>query len=347
MNERNIDRRFRQLKFDFSVGGGGGIKSIHGNNIISLENIFGGWKKFSRGKHRNADVMVFERNLEENLLSLREDLASGYYRHGPYQPFTIHDPKKRRIHKAAVRDRVVHQAVVNIIEPAFEHRFLFDSFSCRIDKGTHAAVWRLRRFLRQASGNHTKTIYAIKCDVRKFFDSVDHEILSKLISRCIDDPRIMQLIKEIIASFSTSDRKGIPLGNVTSQLFANTYLHELDHFVKFTLRERYYVRYCDDFVIVHSSREYLLALVARIERFLDTQLSLQLHSDKVSVRTWNQGIDFLGYVVLPHCIVLRPKTRERMLQRVSTANISSYLGLCSHAASYNIQQILKNKVGRV
>ncbi len=284
--------------------------------------------------------MAYERRLENNLFELRDDLLGESYRHGFYDPFTVHDPKERRIHKATVKDRVVHQAVVNVIEPMFERRFIFDSFSCRIGKGTHAAVDRTRTFLRQASNNNTRTVYALKCDIRKFFASVDHAILFSLLARRIGDTGILRLLAHIIKSFSVSQGKGIPLGNITSQLFANVYLHELDWFVKHALREQCYIRYCDDFIFVHPSRQHLLALISRIEEFLSRHLSLHLHPDKVIVRSWTQGIDFLGYVILPHCTILRTKTKLRMLQRINSSNLSSYLGLCSHAASYHLQKIL-------
>lgn len=234
---------------------------------------------------------------------------------------------------------------MNVIEPLFERRFIYDSYSCRVGKGTHAAVRRLRRFLFRASRNDTRTVYALKCDVRKFFASVDHDILINLLRRFVTDERAVGLIGRVIGSFNTAPHKGLPLGNLTSQLFANVYLHELDRFVKHELRERRYLRYCDDFLIVDPSRKRLEMLLRPIAEFLRSRLALEIHPDKMSVRTWSQGIDFLGYVLLPHCTILRTKTARRIAGRVNQDNLSSYLGLCTHASAYELEQLIRNKAG--
>ncbi len=313
--------------------------------ICSLENLFDAWIRFSSGKHSRTDVIQFECALEDNLFDLRDQLVSGRYRHDPYRPFTIFDPKQRRIHKATVKDRVVHQALVNVIEPLFERRFIFDSFSCRRWKGTHAAVDRLRVFLRRLSDNHTRTVYVLKCDIKKFFASVDHGILFTLMRRVVRDKQTLGLIREVVGSFSGSRNKGLPLGNLTSQLFANVYLHELDRFVKFYLREKYYLRYCDYFLILTESRRRLKNLVPQLDRFLSGRLTLALHPRKVFVRSWSQGIDFLGYVLLPDATILRPKTARRSLRLVTEQNAISYFGLCSHADAHEFEQLIRNKVG--
>ncbi len=311
--------------------------------ICSIENIFAAWARFSDGKRSKADVMAFELHLEDTLFSLRDCLLSGEYRHDPYEPFTIYDPKQRRIHKATVKDRVVHQAIVNVIEPLFESRFIHDSYSCRIGKGTHAAVDRLRTFLRQASHNNTRTVHALKCDVKKFFASVNHDTLLSLLARQIDDLKTMELLENIIGSFSVADRQGIPLGNLTSQLFANMYLHELDWYAKNSLHEKHYLRYCDDCIVLSESREHLSDVIKSIDTFLNRALFLQLHPKKVFIRTWAQGIDFLGYVLFPHATVIRRKTATRMLRRVNEENVASYLGVCSHADAFELEQIVLTK----
>lgn len=289
--------------------------------------------------------MEYGRYLEGSLFRLQEELLCESYRHGEYRPFTVFDPKKRHIHKASVRDRVVHQAIVNVIEPLFERRFIFDSYSCRVGKGTHAAVRRLRKFLSSVSRNDTRTVYVLKCDVRKFFASVDHDILIDLLRRSVKDRYAIRLIRNVIGSFETVSGKGLPLGNLTSQLFANVYLHELDRFMKHDLRVKRYLRYCDDFVIVDRSRRRLEALLRLISAFTQERLALELHPDKISVRTWSQGIDFLGYVLLPHCTILRTKTARRMTVRAGPDNVSSYLGLCSHASSFRLRQLILNRAG--
>ncbi len=262
------------------------------------------------------------------------------YEHGRYQPFKICDPKQRQIHKANVRDRLVHQAVVSAIEPLFERRFIYDSYSCRVGKGTHAGVARLGLFLRQASHNNTKKVYVLKCDVRQFFASIDHEILMKQIEAKISDEQALQLLRTILLSHNAETGKGIPLGNVTSQLFANIYLHELDWFMKQTLGIKRYLRYCDDFVVVSTNQFYLQSLIESIRQFLMSTLRLELHPTKVSIRSWDQGVDFLGYVLRPHATSIRTKTKRRMLARVNQDNLSSYTGVCSHSNGYRLTQIV-------
>lgn len=287
--------------------------------------------------------MVFERRLEDNLFAIREELLFGLYQHSRYERFTIHDPKERTIHKAIIKDRVVHQAIVNIIEPLFERGFIFDSFSCRVEKGTHAAVRRLRMFLHRASQNDTKTVYALKCDVRKFFDSVNHLVLLELLAKRIEDPATIRVLKNIISSFSVLPHTGIPLGNLTSQLFANIYLHELDWFVKQKLRVRYYVRYCDDFIMLSLSKTEAVVLIEQVDAFLQERLKVQLHPNKVHVRTWTQGVDFLGHVLLPRATILRPTTARRVIERATRENATSYLGLCVHADAYEVRRTIMNK----
>ncbi|NQV89345.1 MAG: RNA-dependent DNA polymerase [Parcubacteria group bacterium] len=288
--------------------------------------------------------MLFERHLEDNLFALQAELASGAYQHSPYERFTIHDPKQRTIHKADVKDRVVHQAIVNVIEPLFEKRFIYDSYSCRVGKGTHAAVKRLRTFLLRDSINNIKTVYALKCDIQKFFASVNHRKLLHLLERHIHDPETMKLLTGVIESFSVSPGVGIPLGNLTSQLFANVYLHELDWFAKQELKVHHYVRYCDDFVLLAESQEECDVFTERIEMFLKSHLHMHLHPNKVHVRTWRQGVDFLGYILLPHTTILRPSTKKRMIRKINKDNASSYLGLCQHANAFDLERMLKNLV---
>ncbi|MFH1253599.1 MAG: reverse transcriptase/maturase family protein [Candidatus Uhrbacteria bacterium] len=313
--------------------------------IVTTNNLFLAWELFRNGKRRREDVMLFEKNLEDNIFQLQNELTDGYYYHSQYTPFTIHDPKQRTIHKALVRDRVVHQAIVNVIELLFEKRFIFDSYSCRVGKGTHAAVKRLRFFLRQASENNTKTVYAVKCDIKKFFASVNHAVLLELLTKRIHDQKTMAVIRNIVRSFSTTPETGIPLGNLTSQLFANIYLHELDWFVKQKLGLKHYVRYCDDFVILAQSISEGMELAKKIDTFLQSRLKVRLHPDKVFITTWTQGVDFLGYVILPEVILVRPTTAKRAIYRSDRNNFQSYLGFCSHADAYEIECIIRNKVG--
>lgn len=341
-----------------SLGGGRKGRIFHNlfNRVISLENLFKSWREFRKGKRNRSDVQDFEFSLEDNLFQLHQELKNKTYRHSNYIPFYITDPKLRHIHKATVRDRVLHQAVFRILYPIFDKSFINDSFSCRVDKGTHRAVKRLKEFCQKLSKNNSRNIFILKCDIKKFFDSIDRGILIKIIKKKIFDHELIWLIDKIIKSYKKEENRGIPLGNVTSQLFANIYLNEFDRFVKHELKIRYYIRYCDDFIILRENKENLIGLVQKINDFLDRGLNLSLHSDKIIIRGYRQGIDFLGYVVLPYHIVLRTKTKRRILKKIKqrkkqlkqkliigglfNQSLQSYLGILKHCRGYNIKKEL-------
>ncbi len=290
------------------------------------------WREFKRGKISKAEVREFYFNLEDNLFDLRRQLLFGVYRPSRYAFFYVCDPKLRPIHKATVKDRVVFQAVFRILYHIFDRNFIYDSYACRFDKGTHLGIERLRKFVNKSSQNNSRPVFVLKCDIKKFFYSIDHQILLDLISRKINDQQLLNLIKIIIDSFHISPGKGLPLGNVTSQLFANIYLNELDQFVKHVLKEKYYIRYCDDFVIVGTDYQHLKNLVTIIDNFLQERLKLILHPNKIEIRKLSQGIDFLGYVTLPHHRVLRTKTKRRIFKRINNKNRISYLGMLKHCS---------------
>lgn len=312
--------------------------------ITSAENLFDAWNKFRRGKGKRYDILNFEHCLEQNIFELQKDLRTGRYEHGQYTPFRICDPKQRQIHKAKVRDRLVHQAITNVIEPVFEREFIYDSFSCRKGKGTHSGGRRLRYFLEKTSWRGRRPAYALKCDIGKFFASVDHVKLLSLLSNRIADTETIKLLEKVIASFEYSPGKGLPLGNLTSQLFANIYMHQFDFFAKHRLRQKYYIRYCDDFVIVDANRKHLVDLIEPIKQFLETELELQLHPRKITIRSFSQGVDFLGYISKPYCTLLRTQTKHRLLAKVNHANLSSYLGVLSHSNSFELRQQVITKV---
>ena len=269
-------------------------------------------------------------HLMDNILALHHDLARRTYRHGGYKAFNISDPKPRKIHKASVLDRLLHHAIYRKLYPFFDRTFISDSYSCRIDKGTHRALNRFREFGRKVSRNGTKTCWVLKCDIRKFFANINHSILMRILKLYILDDNILWLLEEIIESFSP----GLPLGNLTSQLFVNIYMNEFDMFAKRVLGLRYYVRYADDFVILHHNKNYLTALIPEIGNFLHNELKLQLHPKKVFIKTFASGVDFLGWVHFSHHRVPRTKTKQRMLKRVADCptdeTIASYAELLRH-----------------
>jgi retron-type reverse transcriptase len=353
MVKTDDNRDIFELAREFSLDVGyRGIDAIGHNNhlsahplnfsaISSIKALDNAWQKFASGKKSRADVALFQKGRAGYIRKLHIDLETGKYQHGRYQPFTIFDPKQRRIHKASVRDRLVHQAIVTAIEPLFEKQFVYDSYSCRVGKGTHAGVTRLRCFLTRVSHNHTRKVYALKCDVRQYFASIDHETLLTLIEKQVSDEATLELLRTVIMSHGAEIGKGVPLGNVTSQLFANIYLHELDWYVKQRLGIRWYLRYCDDFVIISPDKLYLELLIEPIRGFLSTCLGLDLHPHKVTIRSWQQGIDFLGFVLTPHATLIRTKTKRRMYAKVDEYNLGSYLGICTHADAYRVSQTLR------
>lgn len=306
--------------------------------IVSKKNLFSAWKEFKRGKSRKNDALRFALNSEENLLTLREKLISGEYKHGGYAKFYVRDPKMRRIHKASVEDRIVHHAVFRILYPIFEKKFIFDSFASRKGKGTHAAIKRFESFAKKLSQNHTRSIWVLKCDIRKFFDSIDHEILLEILMSEIRCGKTNSLLTNIIGSFENSPRKGIPLGNLTSQLFANVYMNYFDQFVKRRLRLKYYVRYMDDFVILSENKESLEAVMIIIRRWFKEHLALELHENKVSFKKWHNGIDFLGYVSFPFHRVLRTRTKKRIFHKFNAKNAHSYFAILKHCRGYGISE---------
>lgn len=250
------------------------------SNLISIENLFQAWSEFRKGKTKRIDVQIFERNLEDNLFDLHQRLKSKTYRHGGYQSFYVNDPKQRHIHKASVSDRVIHHLLYTFLYKLLDNSFIFDSYSCRLDKGTHKGVLRLEKFTRTVSKNYTQSCWALKCDIKKFFASVDHEILLNLLKRKIKDNDIIWLLKQVIDSFQTKKRKGISLGNLTSQIFANIYFNELDQFVKQKMKIKYYLRYADDFILLGESKDYLLQYINELKKFLLSKLKLNLHPIK-------------------------------------------------------------------
>ena len=301
------------------------------------------WREFRRGKRKKREVQEFEFNLEDNLFELHQKLANKTYRHSNYTSFYVRDPKLRHIHKATVRDRILHHAVFRILYPTFDRSFIYDSYSCRLGKGTHRAMARLEKLAKRLSENYRRNIFALKCDIKKFFDSVDQSILFELIQKKIKDDGALWLINKIIKSFLKEQNKGLPLGNVTSQLFANIYLNEFDQFIKHKLKVKHYFRYTDDFIILHQDEDYLKGLLPTIAKFLREKLKLNLHPNKVTIKKLRQGIDFLGYVILPYHRVLRTKTKRRILRKVSENNLQSYLGVLKHCDGYKIKQSIMLK----
>ena len=311
--------------------------------IIGVENLLEAWKEFSRGKRNKKDVCEFSLNLMDNIFSLHRDLFNHSYKHGCYQAFKINDPKPRDIRKASVRDRLLHHAIYRILYPFFAKTFIADSYSCQIGKGTHRALNRFREFSRIVGKNNMRTGWVLKGDVKKFFASIDQEILLGILKQYIPDENTIWLLERVVKSFSSiAPNKGLPLGNLTSQLFVNIYMNKFDQFIKHKLKIKYYIRYADDFVIFYQNRGWLEKKIPIITEFLSMDLQLKLHPDKVFIKSLYSGVDFLGWVHFPDHRVLRTTTKKRMMRRLreneSEAALNSYLGLLKHGNAHKIAE---------
>jgi retron-type reverse transcriptase len=237
-----------------------------------------------------------------------------------------------------------------VLYPFFDRTFTSDSYSCRKNKGTHKAIQRFRTFSNKVSNNNTRTVWVLKGDIRKFFASIDQNILIEIIKKYIRDDDVTSLLSEIIKSFqSTKEGVGLPLGNLTSQLLVNIYMNEFDQFIKHKLKVKYYIRYADDFVIMSENKEWIEKdILPQISNFLEEQLKLSLHPNKVSINTLASGIDFLGWVHFPNHRVIRTVTKRRMWKRIELKEgkietVQSYLGLLSHGNARKITNEISKK----
>ena len=308
-NRNPSNSKFLNKKRDFFARNSPSNMKTHTNlynNLCSFKNLYFAYKKARENKTKKDYVIKFENNLEQELKTLKEELELLTYKPKPLKRFIIKDPKTRVIHSSNFRDRVIHHALVNILEPIFDKIFIHDSYASRIGKGTLKALERFDQFKRKISkngriiknelDNNQVQGYVFKADIKHYFDTVDHDMLLKIIERKIKDEKVIWLVKQILKNFIVNEEnKGMPLGNLTSQFFANVYLNELDYFIKHKLKSRYYIRYVDDFVILHSSKEQLEIWNKEINEFLINNLKLELHNEKSKVTPLAKGLDFLGF----------------------------------------------------
>ncbi len=271
------------------------------------ENLRQAFLKAARGKRGKADCREFQSRLDENLAALRAELLAGRVRVGDYHLFTIFDPKERTICAASFGQRVLHHAVMAVCEPVLERASVFDSYACRKGKGRLVAVERARGYARRHE-------WFLKMDVRKYFDSIHHATLAGLLARKFKDRPVLALFGKIIGSYETAPGRGLPIGNLTSQHFANYYLAPLDRFIKERLGRRAYVRYMDDFVVWGSRREELNEVRARVRGFLAEELKLELKAEPCLNRT-ALGMDFLGYRLFPERMRLARRSKVRFARK--------------------------------
>lgn len=275
---------------------------------ISFENLLSSYKKARSGTRKSNSVCAFGFHLEEELLLLRSELLDGEYRPRPYRYFQVRDPKRRTIAVADFRDRVVHHAIVGVLEPIFERSFIFDSYATRKGKGAHAAVFRAQSFLR-------KEEWYLKTDILKYFDSIQHGVLLSQLRRKIKDEKLLRVIALILANGGVGG-KGLPIGNLTSQFFANVYLNEFDHWVKEYLGVEAYVRYMDDFVLFGDSRQAVVDFRNQLEQFLMQRLQLSLKPAATFINRRENGLSFLGTRVFPATLRLHPENARRAFRKL-------------------------------
>ncbi len=364
---------------------------------IPVEELFQAYIKCRRYKRNTANAIAFEIDYESNLVTLCEEINNGTYLPGKSIAFIVNKPVKREIFAADFRDRVVHHLVINKLNPLFEKEFIHDSYACRTGKGTHFGIQRINRFIRQCSKNYTQDCYILKLDIRGFFMHIDKNILFERLKVFIhekykeqDKDLVLELCRKVIfydptkkciikgrrknwqglpfdkSLFHSPETCGLPIGNLTSQVFANFYMSSFDHFIKHDLGIRFYGRYVDDFVFVHSDKEYLKSLIPKIKSFLELKLGLTLHPKKMYFQHYTKGVKYLGAVIKPHRIYIANRTKGNFYQAIERLNLiardhrptkeekgkflssmNSYLGIMKHYKTYRLRKriIIKNLSG--
>ena len=321
--------------------------------VTAFGTLLRGFVEASHGKRDQPEVQRFEYHLEERLWEIKRELEAETFRWGGYRAFWIYDPKKRLIRAAPFRDRVVHHALYQVLAPIVERAYIPDTYACLAGRGSLAAVRRYEDFVRRQGGSG----YVLKADVRQYFPSVDHAALRGLLRRKIGDEPLLQLLDRLVESGDEGGGKGMPIGNLTSQLFANLYLDPLDHFVKEDLRRRAYIRYMDDFVILGEEKHELWDVLKEVERFLHERFRLSLQPQRTLVTPVAAGVDFLGYIVYPKGYKrVRRRNVVNVRQRLTRLeaghalgeipfaharqSIASWLGLAKHASAFRLSRSL-------
>ncbi len=361
---------------------------------VELEELFEAYFECRKNKRYTLNALSFEIDYESNLVKLCEEINNGTYQIGSSIAFIVNVPVKREIFAADFRDRVVHHLVIHKLNHLFEKQFIYDSCSCRVGKGTHFGIRRIDKFVRQCSANYTRDCYILKLDLQGFFMSINKNILVAKLEQFInekykepDKDLIIKLCKQIIYNdptknciikgnksdwddlprnkslFGCNSDYGLPIGNLTSQVFANFYMDSFDHYIKHVQKIRYYCRYVDDFVIVHEDKEYLKNLIHQLSEYLKTDLEVTLHPKKIYLQHYSKGVKFLGTVVLPNRIYIADRTKGNFYAALEKQNkiardhkptgeeqqafqscMNSYLGIMKHYKTYSLRKamIFKN-----
>jgi len=367
------------------------------NSKIELEEVFEAYYNCRSNKRNTANAIAFEVDYEHNLVQLCKELNNGTYKIGRSIAFIVDKPVKREIFAADFRDRVVHHLIIGKLNHLFEKQFIHDSYSCRVGKGTHFGIQRVDKFIRQCSVNYTKDCYILKLDLQGFFMSINKNILHTKLEQFIkekyqqtDKELIIKLCKQVIFNdptnncivkgnkndwkdlpqtkslFHSQPNCGLPIGNLTSQVFANFYMDSFDHHIKHNLKIKYYGRYVDDFVIVHEDKEYLKNLIPLLSNFLLSTLQLSLHPNKIYLQHYSKGVKFLGTVILSNRIYIANRTKGNFYNAIEKQNqiarehkptkeeqkafqssMNSYFGIMKHYKTYTLRKdmIFKNLSG--
>lgn len=332
--------------------------------IYCFESLYQAHKMARRGKQNTKEVIQYEMRLSENLERLRFHLMNHSYRIRGYYKFSIHDPKEREIQALHYGDRIVqHSLCDNVLGPYMEKHLIYDNSACRKGKGTHFAISRLTCFLRKYYRQYGIQGYILKCDVRKYFNSVDHEVLKKKIQKTSLTEDVKWLLEMMIDSYEYKEGAGLPMGNQTSQWFALFYLDGLDRLVKEKLQIRYYTRYMDDMILIHPDKEYLKECLAEMTAYLENELKLEFN-EKTQIHAIRQGVDYLGfhfYLTETGKVVktLRQSAKKRLKRKLRnyrrayaegkigldavSQSVASYKGHLKHAHTYRLQKNIWNQ----
>jgi len=363
-----------------------------------LYDLFQAYYDARENKRNTINALKFEIDYEKKLFGLYEDLLSGKYEIGPSICFISFNPVKREVFAADFRDRIIHHLIYNYISPFFENLFINDSYSCRPGKGTSCGIKRLNYFIRSCSENYKKNCYILKLDIEGYFMSIDKNILYKKVESLLQTKRpnldldfLLPLIRKVIfhdpiknciirgrradwfglpkskSLFYAGKNKGLPIGNLTSQLFGNVYLNDFDHFMKRKLVLRYYGRYVDDIVIVHQNKEYLKSIIPTVRKYLKDNLFLELHPNKIYIQYFSKGVSFLGAIIKPYRIYVKNKTKGNFYKKLIIwrriisekggkitkndlkkilACVNSYLGIMGQYNTHKLRKaVLKKSLG--
>ena len=314
--------------------------------VCSEDNMVLAWEKARKGKAHTYGVRLFEKDLENNMRQLHNELASGTYRTSEYSVFTIYDPKEREIYRLPFRDRVVHHDIMNVMEPIWTSIFIQQTYSCIKGRGIHAVLMAIKRDLKDVENTH----YCLKMDARKFYPTIDHDILKSIIRRKVKDNRLLDLLYLIIDS-----APGVPIGNYLSQFFANLYLSYFDHWLKETKQVKYYYRYADDMVILAPDKVYLHELLTEVTAYLNNELNLQLKGNYQVFPVDSRGIDFVGYKFYHTHILMRKSIKKRLCRKAAKLNkkdidakaykmqIAPWLGWAKHCNSKHLLKKVLNE----